>query len=303
MVRAAAGVEIVADPAAADLVVGRDDPEATIDGIRVAVGDLPDAAAGDEAAPAGGTDAKPGKPPAFDPAWVAAEDAPLTRDLGWGGLLSGAAGDLRLAATDEPLLWKGGRPLAFVRNTARPGGRTVRCLVLNFDVAASTAARTPAVVVLVQRFVDRIRTRITRPWADNFETGQALDLPDAVRDLPSGRVVLSVEPLAGGTAESRPYRGRTAREPAFFAVSAESAAGADPPIRLVSGAAQFADAREGDFRAAAAVDTLEAIRMQQAIKQSVADPWAPLWLGIAIVALLVAWGWKGRGRRREGVEP
>jgi hypothetical protein len=179
----------------------------------------------------------------------------------------------------------------------------VRCLVLNFDVAASTAARTPAVVVLVQRFVDRIRTRITRPWADNFETGQALDLPDAVRDLPSGRVVLSVEPLAGGTAESRPYRGRTAREPAFFAVSAESAAGADPPIRLVSGAAQFADAREGDFRAAAAVDTLEAIRMQQAIKQSVADPWAPLWLGIAIVALLVAWGWKGRGRRREGVEP
>ena len=78
---------------------------------------------------------------------------------------------------------------------------------------------------------------------------------------------------------------------------------ADPPARLVAGAAQFADSREGDFRAAAPVDTLESIRMEQAIKQSVADPWAPLWLGIAIAALLVAWGWRGRGRRPEGVEP
>lgn len=301
MVRAAEGVESVADPAAADLVVGRFDPAATIDGIQVAAGDLTAATAGGEqtAAEPAAENQQPRRPAAFDPAWVAAEDTALVRDLGWGGLLSGPAGNLGLTAADEPLVWKGGRPLAFVRTTGLSGGRTVQWLVLNFDVAGSTAARVPAVVVLVQRFIDRIRTRIPRPWADNFETGQALDLPDAVLDAPAGRATLAVEPVAGEAAGPGPFRGRAPREPAFFTVA--SAAGADaPPARLVTGAAQFADSREGDFRAAAPLDTLEAIRMERAIKQSVADPWAPLWLGIAIAALLVAWGWKGRGRRGAG---
>ena len=303
MVKAASGVEIVPDPATADLVVGRFDSEATIDGIRVATGDPPVTNAAEPPPPAVAAEQQTsGKTVAFDPAWVAAEDTALTRDLGWGGLLSGPAGSLGLTAADEPLLWKGGRPLAFVRTTGLPGGRSVQSLVLNFDVAASTAARSPAVVVLVQRFIDRIRTRIPRPWADNFDTGQAINLPDAVLDGRAGRATLAVEPVsgaavAGKTAGPVPFRGRAPREPAFFQVSA----GADAvPTRLVFGAAQFADAREGDFRPAAPLDTLESIRMERAVKQSVADPWAPLWLGIAIAALLVAWGWKGRGRRGEG---
>jgi hypothetical protein len=37
--------------------------------------------------------------------------------------------------------------------------------------------------------------------------------------------------------------------------------------------------------------------MEQAIKQSIEDPWAPVWLGIAIGALLVAWGWRAAGQR------
>jgi len=300
MVKAADGVEIVADPAAADLVVGRFGPAATTDGIQVAVDDTSATDAAKPPAPQAAVEnKKPGKPAAFDPAWVAAEDTALTRDLGWGGLLSGPAGNLGLTAADEPLLWKGGRPLAFVRTTGLPGGRSVQSLVLNFDVAASTAARAPALVVLVQRFIDRIRTRIPRPWADTFDTGQAIDLPDAVLDGRTGRATLAVEPVAGEAAGPVPFRGRAPREPAFFTVAA--AVGEDAaPARLVTGAAQFADSREGDFRAAAPLDTLESIRMEQAVKQSVADPWAPLWLGIAIAALLVAWGWRGRGRRSEG---
>jgi len=302
MVKAASGVELVADPAAADLVVGRFGSEATTDGILVATDDLPADTAERPAPAAAAENRKPGGQKiggqaAFDPAWVAAEDTPLTRDLGWGGLLSGTAGNLRLTAADEPLLWKGGRPLAFVRTAGLPGGRNVQSLVLNFDVAASTAARSPAVVVLVQRFIDRVRTRIPRPWADTFDTGQVIDLPDAVLDGRAGRATLAVEPVAGEAAGPVPFRGRAPREPAFFTVSA----GADSALtRLVTGAAQFADAREGDFRTAAPLDTLESIRMEQAVKQSVADPWAPLWVGIATAALLVAWGWKSRGRRSEG---
>ena len=301
MIRAADGVEIVTDPATADLVVGPFTADATTDSIQIAVGDLP---AADAKPPADGAkSAGQEKPPAaaaapvaFDPAWVAAEDHPLTRDLGWGGLLSGPAGNLGLTATDEPLLWKGGRPLAFVRSTRLSGGRIVRSLVLNFDLAGSTAARTPALVVLVQRFIDRIRSRIPRPWADNFETGQAIDLPEVVRDGAVDRITIESVGHDGGPAVTAPFRGRAPEEPGFFTVTAVRGT---PPatVGIVAGAAQFADSRECDFRAAAAIDTLEAVRMERALKQSIEDPWAPLWLGLTIAALLVAWGWRSAGER------
>lgn len=191
---------------------------------------------------------------ALDPAWIAAESHPLTRDLGWGGLLSGPAGGLVLTAADEPLLWKGGRPLAFVR-TSRRGDSVVETLVLNWDIASSTAARTPAVVVLLQRFLDRVRSRIDRTWADNFETGQSIELPRGTVRAPD--------------------------DPGFFSLPAERP--------LVTGAAQFADSRECDFRGAAPIDTLDDVLRGQRLKRSIQDPWAPLWIVVAGVALVIAW--------------
>jgi hypothetical protein len=233
---------------------------------------------------------------AFDPAWVAAEDHALTRDLGWGGLLSGPAGNVSLSNFDEPLLWKGGRPLAFVRSSVLPGGRRVQSLMLNFDVAGSTASRTPAVVVLIGRFIDRIRVGIDRPWAENFETSQVVRVPDRVMSGPAGRATVQITGLDGAAAAApMPFRGRAPTNPGFFTVTAATNPPATAPI--VRGAAAFADSRESDFRDAAPVDTLEAIRAAQAIKQSVEDPWGPLWLGIAIAGLLAAWGWRGgKGR-------
>jgi hypothetical protein len=207
------------------------------------------------------------KSTAFDPAWIAAEATPLTRDLGWGGLLSGPAGNLLLTATDEPLLWKGGRPLAFVR-TLRGDDSPVETLVLNWDIAASTAARTPAVVVLLQRFVDRVRSRIDRGWADNVETGQQIELPRGMARAPDA--------------------------PGFFSL---------PPERpLVTGAAQFADSRECDFRAAAPVDTLDGVLRGQLLKRSIQDPWAPLWIVVTVSALVIAW-MAGRGAATSATFP
>ncbi len=294
MVKAAAGVEVVPDVGEADLVIGRIDPAAEVDGIQLMVTDSPDSEHPDAS-----QDPSKGKPVAFDPAWVAAEDHPLTRDLGWGGLMSSSAGNLALTVADEPLLWKGGMPLAFVRSSVLPGGRRVQNLVLNFDVAGSTAARSPAMVVLVQRFIDRIRTRIDRPWAGNFETGQGIDLPPSVASSPSGRGTMSVTAVDGGASDSNaPFRGRAPWEPSFFTVTATQASQATTPV--VRGAAQFADSRESDFRKASPVDTLEAIRMEVALKQSIADPWAPLWAGVAMGALLVAWAWRGARVRIQG---
>jgi hypothetical protein len=301
MAEAAAGVEIVSDPATADLVIGRFDPAPSRDTIALMVGADEPAMDGSAGKPAGdAAQSAPAKPPVYDPAWVAAEDHPLTRDLGWGGLLSGPAGNLGLTAADEPLLWKGGRPLACVRANVLPGGRRVETLVLNFDLAASTAARSPAVVVLVQRFVERVRGRNARPWADNFDTAQAIDLPPGLTAGPQGRATIAFTDLAGKPAPTTaPFRGRAPAGPGFFTVSSAPAAGtadADTatPVAILSGAAQFADSRESDFRTAAPLDTLESLRFEQAKKQSIEDPWTPLWLGLAIGGLLVAWGWRRR---------
>ena len=178
--------------------------------------------------------------------------------------LSGPAGDVGLTAADMPLLWKGARPLAFLRTSPLAGGTRVESLVLNWDLASSTAARTAAVVVMLQRFVERVRERIPRGWADNFETGQAIPLPD-------GRQT------------------RAPEAPGFFAVPLPLITGT--VRQAVTGAAHFADARECDFRDAAPVDTLDAVRMERITKRAVEDPWAALWVAVVAAALLVAWGW------------
>lgn len=278
-------VDPAGSTAEADVIIERFRAEAEHDAIQVAT-----TAAADEANAAGGE----AKPPTYDPAWISAEDHPLVNDLAWGGLLSGAAGSLSCGPTDEPLLWKGQRPLVFLRHATTPGGRGVETLVLNFAVAQSTAARTPALVVMIGRFLDRVRSRSSRPWAGNVDADQALAVPG---DGAGAARTLAVEPVraelapAGPVARS-PFQGRAPEEPSFFAVERDGEPAA-------SGAAQFADARESNFRAAGPADTLEALRREAALKQSVADPWAPLWLGALAAALAAAWAHGGGGAAGE----
>lgn len=263
MLDAAGGIEPVADSAAADLIVDRLGSEPAARAILVGE----DGTQEDDA-----SDAEPSARPLFSSAWVAAEDHPLVRELGWGGLLSGPAGDRRLSAADTPLLWKADRPLAFLRPTRLTDGRLGESLVLNWDLANSNAAQTAAMVVMMARFVEQVREQIPRGWAANFDTGQAITLPG----------------------------GRTARapeSPGFFSLpmvgrSNAAQAGESPP--LLVGAAQFADARQSDLRGAGPLDTLDTLRMELIVKRSVEDPWAPLWVTLAATALLVAWSWRRR---------
>ena len=274
MLSAADGVEQIDESSEADLVVDRLESAATADAVLVAVGSKVTETA-DETLPATALAEEAPETPGLDPAWVAAEDHPLVADLGWGSLLSGPAGDEPLSLSDTPLLWKGGRPLAFLRSAPRADGQRLDTLVLNWDLTGSTASRTAAVVVLLARFVERVREGIPRSWAANVETGQAIPLP-------------------GGRQTRAP------ETPGFFTVpitspsSLAAASGTDEPRPLLSGAAQFADARECDFRDCTPLDTLESIQMERIVKRSVADPWAPLWIAVAAAALLISWAWRRR---------
>ena len=223
-----------------------------------------------------------GNAAALDPEPPAATDDDLVRDLAWSGLLTGPSRIASAEAGDQVLVWKGARPLALVRTTVRADGTVRRALVLGFDPQGTSAERLPALVVLLARWVERVRDGIDpagadRGWAANVETDQAIPLP-------SRPLRLEVTPTADGAeASEEPFARRSPRETSFFTVRDGDGA------RLVAGAALGLDPREGDFRDAAAVDTLAGLERERALVQSVADPWAPGWIGLVTAALLAAW--------------
>lgn len=295
MLAAATEVEIVADADGADLVVepfgtggigeaiqvAAAAPEADSESEEGAEATLRDA---DEASPAP-------RPPRLDPAPLSVEDHPLVRDLAWNGFLSGPAGAVEPADGDEPLVWKGARPLVLLRHRIAESGSVAEVLLINADLDGSTAARTPALVVLLERFVERVRGRIDRPWAGTFQAEEEIPMPALA-------ATLVIEPLADPTRasgasprpRSQPFRGRAPAEAGFFTVSPRDGE-ASAEARL-HGATQQADARESDFRTAGPADTVDEVRLELARRQSVADPFLPGWLALVAAALLVAWGWK-----------
>lgn len=294
MVAAASAAEIVADADSADLVVEPFGTEGTGAAVQVAAAAPDTDTDSGEAAVDAGQEADKAlpapRPMRLDPAPLSVEDHPLVRDLAWNGFLSGPAGLIDLADGDEPLVWKGARPLVLLRHRIAENGTVGEVLLINADLEGSTAARTPALVVLLERFVERVRGRIERPWAGTFQAEEEITMPPLV-------ATLVVEPLAGPASaspatppRSQPFRGRAPADAGFFTV-APSASDA-PAQPLLQGATQQTDPRESDFRTAGPTDTVDEVRFELARRQSVADPFLPGWLALVAAALLVAWGWK-----------
>ena len=310
MLAAATDVETVADADSADLVVEPFGIEGTGAAVQVAAAaPVADAETESEDRAESTAQEADGAPPTprplvLDPAPLAVEDHPLVRDLAWNGFLSGPAGPVTPGEGDEPLVWKGARPLVLLRKKIAETGTVGEVLLINVDLDASTAARTPALVVLLERFVERVRGRIERPWANTFQTEEEIRMPALA-------ATLVIEPLAGLAAESsmaprprsQPFRGRAPTDAGFFAVAPRDSEASAPP--LLHGATQQADPRESDFRTAGPADTVSEVRLELARRQSVADPFLPGWLALVAAALLVAWGWKQtrRGASAAGGTP
>ena len=310
MLAAASDVEIVADADSADLVVEPFGTEGTGAAVQVAAAALEADAETESEDGAESTaqevDGAPPPPPPMrlDPAPLSVEDHPLVRDLAWNGFLSGPAGPIDLADGDEPLVWKGARPLVLLRHRIAESGTVGEVLLLNADLDGSTAARTPALVVLLERFVERVRGRIERPWADTFQAEEEIPMSPLA-------ATLVVEPLAGPASaspatpppRSQPFRGRAPADAGFFTVAPRASDA--PPQPLLQGATQQADPRESDFRTAGPADTVDAVRFELARRQSVADPFLPGWLALVAAALLAAWGWRQapRGAPATGGSP
>jgi hypothetical protein len=240
-----------------------------------------------------------GELPPLDPAWTLAENHRLTRDLNWMGLLTPRPLELTLTENDEALLWKGERLLALVRHERMDDSTPTQRLLLGWDLSQSNAARHPAVLVMLHRFIQMVRESKRDAWADNFETGQAVEVAGS-QVIPAGTQApapIRLELRMDGDAPV-PFEGRVPERVGFFEVIGDGST-------LLRGATHFADAREADFSDAARVDNVDQRRWEAALKQTEADPWMPLWMLLLLGCLITAWVWRTGVRHgpSRGLEP
>lgn len=221
---------------------------------------------------------------------IAAENHPLVDGLNWQGLISRQTPGIPRDESDSVLVWQGERALVFLRTT-----EGVRQLCFNFDLATSNAARLPAFIVLLHRFVDDLREQKVEEESANFEIGQPLLIAfsvgeEAPTELTQSTTTVSLTQASSNTETiplSRAGLLRAPELPSFFEISQ----GSDPedPGVLLRGAAHFADTREGDLRQAASRSDLRGLDNELVEQHTEQDANWPLWLLLLLAALVASW--------------
>jgi len=211
---------------------------------------------------------------------------PLVAGLNWQGWFGTGPHGYAATPADTPLLWQGRWPLVFVRPVAGGG----RKLMLAFDWATSNAARLPSTVLLAKRFLETERDAQRAAFTANFDCNEAIALAGVPAE---GALTLTWQPAAGGEPVVR-----TLMPPERGELRAPGRAGMFLLKRgdelLVRGAAQFADARQGDFKASEKfVSELPGERRSALERSTRADPFATFW--VLVLAGLVMGSWWTRG--------
>ena len=202
------------------------------------------------------------------PGNVVAENHPLNAESNWSGLLCRESLRVATKPGDQTLVWQGDRPLIFLRENG-----ATSLLVVNFDIRASNATRLPAFVLMLHRFVEGVRNAKVAGEARNVQTNQLLTVAAHPTQPPP-----TIDGEAAGIL-------RAPAEPRFFEVKQGDNV-------LLRGAAQFADAREADFRDAAAIDGLGDAAARLVEQHSEPDFLAPLWALLLSGAMIASWAWR-----------
>lgn len=226
---------------------------------------------------------------------VVAERHPLVEGLNWQALLGPGPAGLEMNEEDLGLLWQAERPLAWLRT----GPAARRQLVLNLDWAASNVGRLPATVLMVRRHVEATRDAQPGVYAANFDAGGRVPLAEAdlaAEGAGGGGVGQWAVIVEGGGRRLIPSSElavlRAPAEAAFFTVQRGGEI-------LVQGATQFADVRQGDFRAASRFrrETPAGEVAAARARNTQDDPLGPMWLALAGAALLASWAPDAGGAR------
>lgn len=216
---------------------------------------------------------------------ILAENHPLMHGLNWQGLLVRTTDSVPIGDEDRVLLWQGELPLIVLRQKGRD-----RWLFFNFDLRRSNAARLPAFVILLHRFVDRIRDGKPAFAQRNLQTGQTISV---TANPLGGDLRIRFRNARGIVTENRVELHRAGAIPTPGETGFLDIAQSEQP--LLRAAVHFADARQADFTDAVSrkpdSETAAAI-----LQRNVADPFlTPLWLLLLAATLVFSWWLTGRG--------
>lgn len=203
---------------------------------------------------------------------VVAEAHPLVDGLNWQPLAVREVSGFAARPSDRVLLWQGDAALMLLRS--EPSGER---LLLNFDVAKSNAATLPAFVVMLHRFVERVREAKIAPEAVMLEAGQRIQLAHA----PEAPLQIAALDAAGAVLD-HPDRWVAQRVPGFLTIDQ----GSD---RLLDAAVFFADTAEADFSHAGEATTHGEAVLAARDRHVQADPWWQLWVLILLAAVIAMW--------------
>lgn len=213
---------------------------------------------------------------------IYSEHHSLLEGLNWQGLLARSSAGLPLQKTDIPLLWQNDRTLIFLR-----ADETGSKLIFNFDLASSNAARLPAFVLTIHRFVESIRRKKISPSQDNFEISQAVNLvfdqSDEAQTL-TLTTTFNQETLSQELSIEEASRFRASEQPGFFEIHQ-----GDSTTPLLGGAAHFADTREADLQQAASRNDLSKSETALVEQHTEQDARWQLWILVLCLCLLVSW--------------
>jgi len=201
---------------------------------------------------------------------------PLVEGLGWNGLLIADHPGLEPTDADTVLVWSGEKPLILLRQSDEQ-----EWLIFNFDPARSNLDRLPEFVLLMSRFLERLRLEAPGTEMANFELRESLadHLP---RRVPAEVIVDGdTSPLL--LAPDLPGR---------FAVRQAGASSDESP--LLQASAHFAESREADFQRATRGSELDSLVAEMRDRHRNVDFFSPLWLLLAIAAMLAAWAFSQR---------
>lgn len=230
---------------------------------------------------------------------IVAEAHPLVAGLNWQSLLVRESIQLERLATDDVLLWQDTRPLIFLRQIPATEDRpAARQLCFNFDLNKSNAARQPAFIICLHRFVESIRERKVALVRETYETSQPIQLaarPE--QELTYRDFDLEIEPLSQRSLPPASLvRFRAPAAPGFLQVNQ----GED---KLLKAAVYFADTREADFRKCGTDIALGGSGAAAVERHTEEDHWWRLWILLLLAAILISWYFSKDGPREKAASP
>lgn len=217
---------------------------------------------------------------------IIAEKHPLLDGLNWQSLMIRETIALEIRPTDQPLLYQDKRVLILLRDIpATPERPASQQLLFNFDPRLSNIETQPAMIVILLRFIEQVRSRKVAPAQINLETAQPLGIAtkDTTPPTPLRLLELDAQGQVLRTTAIDPNQPLTAPElPGHFRYQ-------QGEITLLEASTFFADTREADFRACAEKNQLGEAQAAAIQAHSKGDPYWHLWLLALIGVLLASW--------------